>query len=416
MFKLCRILFTSVITFITLVIACVLFYQGKQSFGFVLCGTSAIFLCISAWLHYSQVVRPMHQLVELIQANRNEFGELATTDSGCESDESILLWLSQRLQATCDDKSKLRAGYEHDHLLVTQVTNELNNVRLYSDHLIAIDEESEFDPANIRTAFRQSEAAADYATQTFEKIYMSINALGTGYNDVRQHATSLRGDTETSMTLVGQTRQQISDLSSKANEITEVTQSIADIASMTQLLALNASIEAARAGESGRGFAVVAEEVKKLAEQTNNATARITSISDAILASSTLSSGSMEEIDDRIQRVGETIFSVVDNIEGQWKDVQNLLGQMGQTAGTVSGLKGILQNSEQELESHFVMLDGIYQFGKESSKAITTLAQIMKIDVLPPHAKSAPDNNPQLTELPCATSATAEKQLSSALT
>ncbi|HWR41415.1 MAG TPA: methyl-accepting chemotaxis protein [Patescibacteria group bacterium] len=107
--------------------------------------------------------------------------------------------------------------------------------------------------------------AKDRAVSAGEGTALTRQAAGEGQSTVTETVRCMAQ----MQIKIKETEDLISRLNEYSSQIGVITETITSIAGQTNLLALNAAIEAARAGEAGRGFAVVAEEVRKLAEQSD---------------------------------------------------------------------------------------------------------------------------------------------------
>ena len=106
-----------------------------------------------------------------------------------------------------------------------------------------------------------------------DNLIKAVENIDKGFGNVQSSSENLNKSME-KFTVV---RESVEALRNEAEKISSITAVVTQIASQTNLLALNAAIEAAHAGEQGRGFAVVAEEIRNLAEQSQQQAAVISS-------------------------------------------------------------------------------------------------------------------------------------------
>ncbi|MCX7781193.1 MAG: methyl-accepting chemotaxis protein, partial [Negativicutes bacterium] len=124
----------------------------------------------------------------------------------------------------------------------------------------------------------------------------------------------------------------ITTLSQYSEQIGLITDTITSIANQTNLLALNAAIEAARAGEAGRGFAVVAEEVRKLAEQSNQGATEVAAlvrkVAEATRAAVKAMQQSRAEVEHGVEvvnKAGAALENIVVAVNNTVKDVNGIV-------------------------------------------------------------------------------------------
>ncbi len=174
--------------------------------------------------------------------------------------------------------------------------------------------------------------------------------------------------------VVGRSAEQVERLHAASEEIGDIVKTIDEIADQTNLLALNAAIEAARAGgdgsggQTGQGFAVVAEEVRELAEETDQATDEIADKIEGVQSQTREAVESMEtgqeEVEDGIELAREARDAFEEIVEGA-----NMIGdRVDEIASATEEQSTTSEQISQNVES-------ISTVSQQNAKATHDIAQ-----------------------------------------
>jgi len=247
--------------------------------------------------------------------------ELGTLNASFDQMTMHLTSLLQKVNMASKEVEQFAEEIERENHSLTEISNQ---VAISTDELSAgaqtVSEDLQQSVQLIDDMDKEIMHNLDHSQESSHYSQEAVRAIGEGRKVIDGQKLLISENNNASHSIKEATDQFVG----YAAKIEDMASSVSAIAAQTNLLALNAAIEAARAGDAGKGFAVVAQEVRKLAEESNTATAQIfdmvnllkaglQEIATAVNKGGTIAEEQMESMD-LTMAAFENIEKVVDRI------------------------------------------------------------------------------------------------------
>ena len=279
---------------------------------------------LAAWAITRQIIIPLRQtlraaervasgdLTQNLQVNRrDELGQLQA------SMQRMTQGLRELIGGIGDGVTQIASAAEQLSAVTEQTSAGVNNQKVETDQVATAMNQM---TATVHEVARNAEQASEAALMADQQAREGDRVVGEAVAQIERLAGEVVNSSEA-----------MNQLKAESDKIGSVLDVIKSVAQQTNLLALNAAIEAARAGEAGRGFAVVADEVRSLAQRTQQSTEEI------------------EELIAGLQSGTQRVASVMDNSRQLTDSSVELTRRAGSSLETITRTVSSIQAMNQQI-------------------------------------------------------------------